>query len=197
MSKKFGEWYQKTNQTEDTNKLTLLAFKIITILHNTLLATFIKLLENVSKGLCRNRSQNRCHTVLDCRHVCKTRVFHDALQAGKQKDVRRRQIRIHPFCEQSSQGMRPGATSSIGIQAAIDGMAFTVFNATQKESLAKVKTMLIAFFDSNSIIHKEFVPAGSNREFRILRGSLETVATTHPPCSARVAQDWTVDVAAG
>jgi hypothetical protein len=41
VSKKFGEWYQKTNkQTEDTNKLTLLAFKIIAILHNTLLATF-------------------------------------------------------------------------------------------------------------------------------------------------------------
>jgi hypothetical protein len=30
----FGEWYQKTNKTEDTNKLTLLAFKIIAILHN-------------------------------------------------------------------------------------------------------------------------------------------------------------------
>jgi hypothetical protein len=27
----FGEWYQKTNKTEDTNKLTLLAFKIIGI----------------------------------------------------------------------------------------------------------------------------------------------------------------------
>jgi hypothetical protein len=42
--KKFGEWYQK-KKTEDTNKLTLLAFKIIVILHNTLLATFIKLYE--------------------------------------------------------------------------------------------------------------------------------------------------------
>jgi hypothetical protein len=51
VSKKFSEWYQKTNKTEDTNKFTLLAFKIITILHNTLLATFIKLLETVSKGL--------------------------------------------------------------------------------------------------------------------------------------------------
>jgi hypothetical protein len=29
VSKKFVEWYQKTNKTEDTNKLTLLAFKII------------------------------------------------------------------------------------------------------------------------------------------------------------------------
>jgi hypothetical protein len=29
VSKKFGKWYQKTNKTEDTNKLTLLAFKII------------------------------------------------------------------------------------------------------------------------------------------------------------------------
>jgi hypothetical protein len=28
---------------------------------------------------------------LDCRHVCKTCAFHDALQAGKQKEV-------HPPC---------------------------------------------------------------------------------------------------
>jgi hypothetical protein len=46
----FGEWYQKTNKTEDTNKLTLLAFKIIAIFHNTRLATFIKILETVSKS---------------------------------------------------------------------------------------------------------------------------------------------------
>jgi hypothetical protein len=46
----FGEWYQKTKKAEDTNKLTLLAFKIVIILHNTRLATFIKLVENVSKG---------------------------------------------------------------------------------------------------------------------------------------------------
>ena len=186
MSKKFGERHQKTNKTEDTNKLTLLAFKIIAILYNTLLATIIKLLETVSKGLCRNQSQNRCHTFLDCRHVCKTCAFHDALQVGKQKEVHRRQIRIHPFCKQSSQGMRLGATSSFGIHAAVDGMAFTAFKPTQKELLAKVKTMLIAFFNSNSIINKEFVPAGSNREFLILQVSLETVATMHPPCSARV-----------
>jgi len=93
VSKKFCEWYQKTNKTEDTNKLILLAFKIIVILHITLLVTFIRLLEIVSKGLCRNRSQNRCDTFLDCRHVCKTCAFHDALRAGKQKEVRRCQIR--------------------------------------------------------------------------------------------------------
>jgi hypothetical protein len=29
VSKMFSEWYQKTNKTEDTNKLTLLAFKIM------------------------------------------------------------------------------------------------------------------------------------------------------------------------
>jgi hypothetical protein len=44
----------ENKQTEDTNKLTSLAFKIITILHNTLLATFIKLLETISKGLFKN-----------------------------------------------------------------------------------------------------------------------------------------------
>jgi hypothetical protein len=63
----FGEWYQKTNETEDTYKLTLFAFKIIAILHNTRLATFIKLLETVSEGLFRNRSQNSRQTLLDCR----------------------------------------------------------------------------------------------------------------------------------
>jgi hypothetical protein len=44
VSKTFREWCQKTNKTEDANKLTLLAFKIIAILYNTLLATLIKLL---------------------------------------------------------------------------------------------------------------------------------------------------------
>jgi hypothetical protein len=42
VSKNFGEWYQKTHTTEDTNKLTLLAFKIIAILHNTLFASAIQ-----------------------------------------------------------------------------------------------------------------------------------------------------------
>jgi hypothetical protein len=60
----FGEGYQKTNKPEGTNQLTLLAFKIVIILRNTQLAMFIKLLETVSKGLFRNRSQNSCHNVL-------------------------------------------------------------------------------------------------------------------------------------
>jgi hypothetical protein len=66
VSKTFGEWYQKTNKTEDTDKLTLLAFKIIIILHNTRLATFIKLLETVSKGLFRSTAaiQERVIAVL-------------------------------------------------------------------------------------------------------------------------------------
>jgi hypothetical protein len=62
VSKKFGEWYQKTNKTEDTNKLTSLAFKIITILHNTLLAMFIKLLElspKASLGIDRRTAVTR------------------------------------------------------------------------------------------------------------------------------------------
>jgi hypothetical protein len=48
----------------------------------------------VSKGLFRNRSQNRCHTFLDCHHVCKTCAFHGAHQAGKQKELRKRQLAI-------------------------------------------------------------------------------------------------------
>jgi hypothetical protein len=59
VSKTFGELYQKTNETEDTNKLTLLAFKIIIILHNTRLATYIKLLSaKASLGIVRRQSKN-------------------------------------------------------------------------------------------------------------------------------------------
>jgi hypothetical protein len=50
VSKTFGAWYQKTNKTEYTNKLSSLAFKLIAILLYTRLATFINLLETVSKG---------------------------------------------------------------------------------------------------------------------------------------------------
>jgi hypothetical protein len=52
-----------------------LAFKIIIILHNTRLETFIKLLETVSKGLFRNRSQNSCHTFLDCRRTAENSTW--------------------------------------------------------------------------------------------------------------------------
>jgi hypothetical protein len=56
-SKKFREWYQE--KKEDTNKLTILAVKMILILHNTLLATFIKASGKcVRYGLFRSRSQN-------------------------------------------------------------------------------------------------------------------------------------------
>jgi hypothetical protein len=47
VSKTFVEWYQKPNKTEDTNTLILMTFKIIAIIHNTRLATFIKLLETL------------------------------------------------------------------------------------------------------------------------------------------------------
>jgi hypothetical protein len=48
--KKFGEWYQKTNKTEYTNKLTLLAFKIIAILQQQ---SFWKLSAKASIGIDR------------------------------------------------------------------------------------------------------------------------------------------------
>jgi hypothetical protein len=85
VSKKFGEWYQKTNETEDTNKLTLLDFKIIAILHNTRLATPIKLLETVSKCLFRNRSQNSCQTLLVCRRTVLRSIPKEAFADSFQK----------------------------------------------------------------------------------------------------------------
>jgi hypothetical protein len=48
VSKKFGEWYQE--KKEDTNKLSILAFQMIPILHKTQLATFIK-----TSGKCQER----------------------------------------------------------------------------------------------------------------------------------------------
>jgi hypothetical protein len=123
------------NKTEDTNQLTLLAFKIIAILHNTLLVTFIKLLETVSKHLFRNRSQNCCHKFLDCHHVCKTCAFHDALQAGKQKEVRPpyshdmtptgaisgeygglKEGMVRNFLPEKIRRLQPGATRDLGYQ---------------------------------------------------------------------------------
>jgi hypothetical protein len=53
--KKFGEWYQEKNKKEDTNKITVLAFKMVLNLHNTMLATFIKVSGKVSLGVCRRR----------------------------------------------------------------------------------------------------------------------------------------------
>jgi hypothetical protein len=44
-----GDWYQKTNKTEDTNKLTLLAFKIIAILHNYTVGNVHKVSRNFMK----------------------------------------------------------------------------------------------------------------------------------------------------
>jgi hypothetical protein len=40
--------------------------------------------------------QNRCHTFLNFRHVCKTCVFHDALQEGKKKEVHRTPLIMCP-----------------------------------------------------------------------------------------------------
>jgi hypothetical protein len=70
----FGEWYQKINKTEDTNKLTLLAFKIIAILHNYTVSNvhkasgFLEVNLFVSSVLCVfwYHSPN----VLDTLHIC-------------------------------------------------------------------------------------------------------------------------------
>ena len=66
MSKKFGESYQKTNKTKDTNTFSLLLFKIVAIRNNTRLTTSVQLSETISKGLLRNRSQNGCHMIFEC-----------------------------------------------------------------------------------------------------------------------------------
>ena len=52
VSKKFGESYQKTNKTKDTNKFSLLPFKTVAIRYNTRLTTFVQFPETISKFSC-------------------------------------------------------------------------------------------------------------------------------------------------
>jgi hypothetical protein len=59
VSKKFGEWYQKTNKTEDTNKLTLFTHKIISILHKTLLET-VKIHSGMALQKVKDASEPEC-----------------------------------------------------------------------------------------------------------------------------------------
>lgn len=60
-------------------------------------------------------------------------------------------------------------------QATIDGMVFIVFPAFQKSWLikSKIKTMLIAFFDSNGSIHHEFLPEGETDNVEFYKGVLK------------------------
>ena len=63
MSEKFGQSYQKTSKTKDTNKFSLFPFKIVAIRYNTRLITFAQLPQTISKDLLWNRSLNDCHTI--------------------------------------------------------------------------------------------------------------------------------------
>jgi hypothetical protein len=92
---------------------------------------------------------------LDCRLVCKTCAFHDALQAGKQKEVRRRQIRRVWWMIEN----RYAAQSQELVDTEWRSPSFPRPKKSRLQK-SKVKTILIAFFDINGIIHKEFVPEG-------------------------------------
>ena len=50
VSKKLGESYQE-KKTKDTNKFSLLPFKIVAIRYNTRLTTFVQLPETINKIL--------------------------------------------------------------------------------------------------------------------------------------------------
>jgi len=63
-------------------------------------------------------------------------------------------------------------------------MMLHIFTASQKESAHKIKTMLIAFFDSNGLIHQDFVPQGQtvNAEFYegVLKRLLQRIPRVRP-----------------
>ena len=83
------------------------------------------------------------------------------------------------------------------MKTAINGVVFTGFPTTKKESSAKIQglTLLIAFFDKKDFIHKEFIPASQTIKCCILRGSFDLIATVYPVSLARVAQDWKMNAA--
>ena len=69
-SEKFGEWSQKIKETRVTNKLLLLAFKVITISYNTQLTSVVKLLETVSNLFLWNLSKDRDHALFHIFNIC-------------------------------------------------------------------------------------------------------------------------------
>jgi hypothetical protein len=52
----------------------------------TMLATFIKLLETVSKSLFRNRSQNGCHTFMEGEHFADVEAIQESVTADSAID---------------------------------------------------------------------------------------------------------------
>ena len=80
-------------KTKYTNKFSLLPLKIVTIRYNTRFSMLVQLPKTVSNDLLWNRSQNGRHTVFVGIHVRKTCTFDGRLQAGKEEEVRRSQIR--------------------------------------------------------------------------------------------------------
>ena len=75
MSKNFGEPYQKTNKTKDTNKFSSIDLQNSRHPLQHTFETFVQLLKTISKGPLLNRSQNGCHTIFDGIHVRKTCTF--------------------------------------------------------------------------------------------------------------------------
>ena len=69
-------------------------FKIVAIRYKTCLTMFIQLPETIGESLLWNLSQYSYHTIYDGIHVRKTCTFDGLLQAGKQEEVRRSQIRV-------------------------------------------------------------------------------------------------------
>ncbi|GFU47564.1 hypothetical protein NPIL_277491 [Nephila pilipes] len=63
---------------------------------------------------------------------------------------------IQPFCKPSSQEMRAG------VEVTNNGMMLTGFLRPKKSCLQKFrnKTILVAFFDCNRMIHQKFVSKG-------------------------------------
>jgi hypothetical protein len=85
VSKKFGEWYQKTNKTEDTNRWTFIGLQNNRRPSQHTVGNVHKASGTVSKGLFRNWLQNRCHMFLSCRHVAKRAPLMMLFKRGNRK----------------------------------------------------------------------------------------------------------------
>jgi hypothetical protein len=65
----------KNKQDRTYKQINFIGFQNNRHPSQTMLATIIKLLEIVSKGMFGNPSQNHCNTFLDCRHVVMPQFF--------------------------------------------------------------------------------------------------------------------------
>ena len=120
-------WIPSNNKQNKRHiQIFLLPFRIVAIRYNTRLTKFVQIPETISKGPLWNQSQKGFHTIFEGIHVRKTCTFDGRLQAGKQEEGHRSQIREKEGDKAQLLSSEPGirAHGSHCVQGHYRGAAF-------------------------------------------------------------------------